>query len=1011
MNKLFSKVVGVSLGLAMALGVGVAVGTKSGDVKAAYAAETITGTVEPGNGGKFAEAGWSSSGLGSKYSDGSAKFDSSGDNIYKTDLFSESVSSGMTSLVVTISYKINGTGASANAVTITPYCNGSYSSGVTETGFSSTSQTSKSVTVSSGLTNCTGFKLAYTKSSGNLGVYSISWTATYTVITKTLDSISLDISAVKKTFTTGDSFDSTGLVVTAHYTVPATYPDAVVTPTSITSPDMSTAGTKDVTVSYTEGGVTKTASYQITVNDPRTVSSLLVLDSDAEELSDGDEVELTASLGATSVSTDITCEVTYSPTGSDGNVTITSATGVGFVVTTEDNEVYTLTFTANGNHEITIAATEDDSVSITVTYIIAGLPNITYVTDTLTNANTINSTANSYSDWSNIDKQKDGIDSDAVYAGNSAGGNISIQLRSSNNNSGVITTSSGGTISSITVVFNSNTAATRQINILAKNTAYSEASDLYGNNAGTTVFTSEEVDADKTNLTQSFDFTELEDSYTYFGIKSVSSALYIESIEVEWAVEQEIVDTLEYIYIDGSLTTSSYFEGQTISLDGLTVYGHYTTAGDVSLAGKSGLILTSTPATATSTSLDEITVNASFEGKNASETYEITVNPDSVTKLSWGNRGTVNVFSGTTLGDAVDTSAWTFTPTWASGKSDSPSWGTGENDVHVGLYDTPTPASEGTALTTSYALQASDNGKYLVAYYQGTKTGNNTTISVTKWRSVKEDAEISSEITWSSSTATISDTSLVTEVQNGGYTNYELSSLRLGTGNGGGSITITASSDITSVKVSAKAYSDSYKGTLTIGDKTADIQSTTYTDYEVTLATPTASISLSTASKNVRINMAKITVYSSASDVEIGKTDDCLGLETFIDSYMHTDIAFNDDPTLDVNNTGDCKTKGWYSDAKAAFNNLNDHQRSLFVSNSAYLNEFARLSAWAAANGDAIGTDTNDNQNVLVANSSNLIGLISSEENSSIPTIIVIVSLVGLTAVGGYFLLRKKKEQ
>ena len=41
-----------------------------------------------------------------------------------------------------------------------------------------------------------------------------------------------------------------------------------VTPTSVSTPDMTTAGEKDITVSYTYNGVTKTTPYRITVIDP-----------------------------------------------------------------------------------------------------------------------------------------------------------------------------------------------------------------------------------------------------------------------------------------------------------------------------------------------------------------------------------------------------------------------------------------------------------------------------------------------------------------------------------------------------------------------------------------------------------------------------------------------------------------------------------------------------------------------------------------------------------------------
>ena len=61
----------------------------------------------------------------------------------------------------------------------------------------------------------------------------------------------------------GDTFSFTG-------TCTATYDDGTtknVTPTITTAPDMTTAGTKTVNVSYTEGEVTLTASYDITVKE------------------------------------------------------------------------------------------------------------------------------------------------------------------------------------------------------------------------------------------------------------------------------------------------------------------------------------------------------------------------------------------------------------------------------------------------------------------------------------------------------------------------------------------------------------------------------------------------------------------------------------------------------------------------------------------------------------------------------------------------------------------------
>lgn len=77
-----------------------------------------------------------------------------------------------------------------------------------------------------------------------------------------LSSISLNTDNVKKSFTTDDTFTSAGLVVTASY---SNCSSRTVTPTNVSTPDLSSAGDKTVTVTYTENEVTKTATYTITV--------------------------------------------------------------------------------------------------------------------------------------------------------------------------------------------------------------------------------------------------------------------------------------------------------------------------------------------------------------------------------------------------------------------------------------------------------------------------------------------------------------------------------------------------------------------------------------------------------------------------------------------------------------------------------------------------------------------------------------------------------------------------
>ena len=222
------------------------------------------GSVEAADG---AFEGWTPSGLGTAYKDGSAKFDDSGDNVYKLDIFSGDVSSNMTSLTVTINGKINGTPTAANSYKVEALdSSGNVLANDTKTGSDvvTTSYGDTVFTISSGLAGCTGIRITYvTKGGGNWGIKTISWSAEYSSETpKTLESIELDTSDAPTSFYVGDTFSYEGLSVTANYSDGT---DDIVTPTSVSSPNMSTAGEKTITVTYTEGNISETATYTITV--------------------------------------------------------------------------------------------------------------------------------------------------------------------------------------------------------------------------------------------------------------------------------------------------------------------------------------------------------------------------------------------------------------------------------------------------------------------------------------------------------------------------------------------------------------------------------------------------------------------------------------------------------------------------------------------------------------------------------------------------------------------------
>ncbi len=154
----------------------------------------------------------------------------------------------------------------------------------------------------------------------------------YKLDNRTLSSIALS-GTYPTEFHTGDSFSYAGLIVTA------TFDDAsesVVIPTSVSTPDLSTTGTKKVTVSYTFKDVTKTADYDVTVSAlPTFTVTLADTSTDLVETSPGAGVVLPtrdpiglysfAGWSETNVSVETTTAPTIIPTGDynpSSNVTL-----------------------------------------------------------------------------------------------------------------------------------------------------------------------------------------------------------------------------------------------------------------------------------------------------------------------------------------------------------------------------------------------------------------------------------------------------------------------------------------------------------------------------------------------------------------------------------------------------------------------------------------------------------------------------------------------------------------
>lgn len=240
---------------------------------------------------------------------------------------------------------------------------------------------------------------------------------------------------------------------------------------------------------------------------------------------------------------------------------------VTLTVTPNDGyELEELTIVDANNTPITVSNINvfqmpDSDVTVSATFEVSST---TEVIDVL-NRELTGITGSSYNSWNNKTSN-----SNAVYAGNSAGGSNSIQLRSNNNNSGIVTTASGGTATKVVITWNTSTTNDRTLNIYGKHTAYSAATDLYNNNdQGTLLGTI--VKNTSTELT-------IDGDYEFIGMRSNSGAMYIDEIRITWATEAAAVAKPTFSPEAGTYPSTQNLN-VTISCEteGSTIY--YTTDG------------------------------------------------------------------------------------------------------------------------------------------------------------------------------------------------------------------------------------------------------------------------------------------------------------------------------------------------------------------------------------------------------------------------------------------------
>ena len=177
---------------------------------------------------------------------------------------------------------------------------------------------------------------------------------------KTLSSIAVTTAPAKVTYTAGEYFNTSGMVVTATYSDSST---KAVTSYTFAPTEALTTGDTSITISYTEGGVTKTATQAITVNAAtKTLSSIAVTTAPTKVTYTAGEYFNTSGMVVTATYSDSSTKAvtgyTFTPTGAltTGDASITISYTEGGVTKTATQAItvnavlseFTITFDGNG---------------------------------------------------------------------------------------------------------------------------------------------------------------------------------------------------------------------------------------------------------------------------------------------------------------------------------------------------------------------------------------------------------------------------------------------------------------------------------------------------------------------------------------------------------------------------------------------------------------------------------------------------------------------------------------
>ena len=708
---------------------------------------------------------------------------------------------------------------------------------------------------------------------------------------KTLSSITLNTDNVTKAFYVGDTFEHDNLVVTAHFSDSSS--DVVSSSATVTTPDMSTAGEKTVTVSYTYGGSTQTASYTITVVESGGVitgSQRVVSKSDSTYFENG-----SIYLSGTEESGSASC--------SAFTITHSKNSGSSIAYTYDEIRVY-------ASHSLTI----QPSNGYTITSVVI--------------------TANSSS-----------------YA-SAVGGSSITNCSKTVNESTVTLTPTDGT-SSLGFV---NSAQSR-INYVVVNYSYTPASSLSS------------ITLDTTNVQTTF------------------------------AV------------------------GDTFNYTGLVVTAHYTDSTSSVVTPTS----VSTPSTAT---IGNKTVTVSYTESEVTKTATYTITVNANPSISW-TAPTINTYTGSTL-SGTDVNGWAVT------------YNDGAGHQTVLTYSQLTVKLGGTTISIPHTWTASDDGKTLTATYNSVTTSASAAVQITQSvHAINVETPGSTEtsdLTFTSScggTGTADDGKTWTVTSDAAESTYDSTKgIHYGTGSAAVEYIQLVSNSFTSgtitqVVVNASGASGvTGSVSVTVGGNTfGEVQSFNSTASDKTFTGSASAgqivvrIYKSAAAVKAIYCKSVVVTYSTESEItNIANSTDHIAAQRVAVKFAK---AFN----AAMDTTSGCTTNlsSAWSACQSAYNTFKSEAAALGETEEAYAKNLIKYATaqYSDNSGEACiermmktyeicvqkhGQTAFMSDLVTLSRISNNNPLQMIRNNANTVAIVIIVSMISLAAIGGYFFLRRKKE-